>query len=367
MSALALHTMRFHQLLRRVRRPLARLIEQLALEQHTPVIDRLLMQLIKDHQGEFSGSTPRIVRSLRTRSDLAVFMIGDIAGAPATKVLKLPLTPDAQQSTTLHRQVVTTLHGLPELQEFCSLVPRALAWGRFEGQAYYLETALGGVAASDLVRQQAEPAMFKQQATRAILQLQAGTVRRELVDETLFATLAGNNLALLYRLTERWPDAALLRDKLQLIETCLRSQIAGRELPLVWTHGDYWPGNILVRPVDGRLRGIVDWDRASPQQLPLLDVLHLLVFTRMMQRRSNVGEELVSYFLPARFDPATRALIDQTLAQLRLPSDSAFLHAATLLYWSRFAAVNLSRYPSFQSDGRWLSKNVFFVLKRCMA
>src|SRR5215216_2223990 len=310
MASLALRTMRFHQLLRRVRRPLRQFVEQRALNRHIGLVQRLLMQLAVDQQSEFVDTAPRIVRAIRTRSDVAVFMIGESSTSAVTKVLKLPLTQEAEHSTTLHRQVVTTLHCLPKLLEFCSLVPRALAWGRFEGQAYYLETALGGVAASDLVRQQAEPAMLKQKAIHAILQLHAGTLRRQLVDETLFATLVGNNLALLYRLAERWPEATLLRNKLLLIETILRHQIAGRELPFVWTHGDYWPGNILVRPVDGTLRGIVDWDRASPQQLPLLDLLHLLVFTRMMQQRSSVGEELVSCFLPARFDAATRALID---------------------------------------------------------
>jgi len=367
MSTLALHTMRFHQLLQRVRRPLKQLVEQLALEQHTPIVDRLLMQLIKDHQGEFSGSVPRIASALRTRSDVAIFMISDIAGAPATKVLKLPLTLDAQQSIKLHHKVVDALRNQPELEDFCVLVPRALAWGVFEGQAYYLETALPGMVTSNLIRQRKDPTSLKQNAVHAILRLHTGTLRREVVDDMLFAAIAGNDLALLYQLAERWPEAALLRHKLQSLEAILRSQIYGRELCFAWSHGDYWPGNILMQPPDGLLSGIVDWDRATPQQLPLLDVLHLFAFIRKMQQRSEVGEEIVNYLLPAQFDISERALIDQALEQLGLPTSSAFLQSAVLLYWLRFAAANLARYSQLRKDNRWLAKNVYIVLKRGVA
>jgi Phosphotransferase enzyme family len=367
MSTLALRTLRFHQLLQRVRRPLAQFVEQLALEQHTPVVDRLLMQLIKDHQGEFSGGAPRIVSALRTRSDVAMFMISDIAGAPATKILKLPLTPDAQQSIKLHHKAVDALHNQHELQEFCALVPRALAWGIFEGQAYYLETALPGIVTSDLIRQRNDPTPLKQAAIQAILRLHVGTLRREIVDDVLFAAIAGNDLALLYQLAERWSEAALLRAKLQSLEAILRGQMHGRELSFAWSHGDYWPGNILAQPGDGALSGIVDWDRATPGQLPLLDVLHFLAFVRKMQQRSEVGEEIVTYLLPAQFDITERTLIDQALEQLGLPTNSAFLQSVVLLYWLRFAAANLARYAQLRKDDRWLSKNVFIVLKRGMA
>jgi len=47
-----------------------------------------------------------------------------------------------------------------------------------------------------------------------------------------------------------------------------------------------------------------------------------------------------------------------------LPTSGEFFQAITLLYWLRFAATNLSRYPAFQRDSRWLKNNVFLVLKR---
>ena len=158
--------------------------------------------------------------------------------------------------------------------------------------------------------------MLKQAAVQAILRLHAGTLHREIVDDVLFATIAGNDLALLYQLAERWPEAALLRSKLQSLEAILRSQLYGRELSFAWSHGDYWPGNILVQPTDGAISGIVDWDRASAEQIPLHDLLHLLAYTRKLQRRSDLGEAIVSYLLPAAFDKYERSLVKEAIEGL---------------------------------------------------
>jgi aminoglycoside phosphotransferase (APT) family kinase protein len=184
------------------------------------------------------------------------------------------------------------------------------------------------------------------------------------MDDTIFARLAGDDLALLHRLAERWPETAALRQKLRLLEELLRRQLHGRELPFSWTHGDFWPGNLLMQQLGGAITGIVDWDRASADQLPLHDLLHLLAYTRKMQRRSELGEEIVSYLLPAAFDKHEATLVREALEALGLPADARFFQAATLLYWLRFAAANLSRYPAFRSDSRWLRNNVFLVLKR---
>src|SRR5581483_11120682 len=132
---------------RRVRRPLAQFVEHRALDRYVPQVGRLLAQLAQEQPSLALQSAPAIVRGIRTRSDVAVFLLGERPASQVSLVLKLPLTREAEQSTELHRQVVATLHGYPDLQEFCRLVPRPLAWGTFEGQAYYLETALDGVAA----------------------------------------------------------------------------------------------------------------------------------------------------------------------------------------------------------------------------
>jgi aminoglycoside phosphotransferase (APT) family kinase protein len=364
MSELALHNTLIQRLMRRVRKPWTRRAARKELGLQTVFAEHLLVQLAHDGQLGPVGDTPQITSIMRTRSDVVVALLSASATDAPRLVLKLPLTTDAERSTTGHRQVAITLHELPELHSFSSFVPRPIAWGDWQGRPYYLETAVPGVGAADLVRRQAEPVLMKQDAARLILQLHVSTLRRKVVDEALFARLAGQDLALLRRLSGGWPEAALLAKKLDALEHLLRRQIAGRELPFSWTHGDFWPGNLLIDPSTGAIGGVVDWDRASADQIPLHDLMHLLAYTRKLQRRSELGEEIVTYLLPAAFDRYERSLVKEAIEQLDLPASVEFFQAITLLYWLRFAAANLERYPAFQRDSRWLKNNVFLVLKR---
>ena len=364
MSELALPNALIQRVMRRVRKPWTRHAARKELGRQAAFAAQLLAQLARDGQLGPDAESLQITSTVLTRSDVVVALIGVSAQDAPRLVLKLPLTPDAERSTTDHRQVVVTLHQLPELHAFCAFVPRAVAWGDLQGRPYYLETALPGVGAADLVRRHAEPVAMLHDAASLIGQLHVGTLRHRMVDEALFARLAGDDLTLLRQLAVGWPEAALLSQKLEQLDELLRRQIAGRELPFSWAHGDFWPGNLLIQPADGGIGGIVDWDRASADQIPLHDLLHLLAYTRKLQRRSELGEEIVSYLLPAAFDKYARSLVKEAIEQLELPTSVEFFRAITLLYWLRFAATNLSRYPAFQCDSRWLKNNVFLVLKR---
>lgn len=364
MSELVLSNTLIQRLMRRTRKPWMRYVAQKELGRQIAFAERLLTQLARDGGAGSAGRSLCVTSALHTRSDVVVVLIADRGSNEPRMALKLPLTPGAERSTTDHRQVVRMLHQLPELQAFCALVPRAISWGNYEGRPYYLETALPGVAAADLMRHQAEPASLKQEAARLSRQLHQGTMRRRVVDKALFTRLVDGELMLLRRHAERWPEAELLLRKLKLLEALLRGQICGRELPFSWTHGDFWPGNLLLRRVDGAISGIVDWDRASAEQIPLHDMLHLLAYTRKMRRHTELGKEIVSYLLPAAFDKNERSLVGEAMAHLELPTSAEFFQAITLLYWLRFAAANLWRYPAYRSDGRWLKANVFLVLKR---
>jgi hypothetical protein len=364
MIDLALRSMRFHRLLKRVGRPWQRHAERKAIGRYSEYAGRLLGQLADDGQVGFGGAAPQITHAMRTRSDVVVMLLDCAGSQQPRQILKLPLTPGAEQSTAYHRQVVMGLHQMPALERFCALVPRSLTWGEYERQSYYIETALPGIGAGELLRERREPATLLHDATRAILDLHCATAQRQVVDERVFARLAGDDLSKLRQRAQHWPEAALLLRRLRALEELLRSSLIGCDLPFAWVHGDYWPGNILVHPGDGSLSGIIDWDRASAQQLPVLDVLHLLAYTHKMRRRTALGEEIVSYLLPAAFSSEERALVDETFERLWMPKEAAFTRSVVLLYWLRFAAANLDRYPSYENDREWMRDNVYLVLKR---
>jgi SAM-dependent methyltransferase len=58
-----------------------------------------------------------------------------------------------------------------------------------------------------------------------------------------------------------------------LLDRCLEAAagLHGTALPLVVCHGDYWAGNVMV--AGGRVRGVIDWERAGLDELPLWDLV----------------------------------------------------------------------------------------------
>jgi hypothetical protein len=134
MFDLAIRTTRLHRLLKGVRKPWAHYLERRDLDRFSALAQRLFEQLARDSQIDFSGA-PRIAHAIKTRSDVAVLLVAAPSGE-VSRVLKLPLSPGAEQSIAAHRQVLIALHQAPGLEHFRELIPRPLGWGEFEGQAY---------------------------------------------------------------------------------------------------------------------------------------------------------------------------------------------------------------------------------------
>lgn len=355
------------RMLRRVQRPWTRYVAAKELERQCVFAQQLLVHLQQGQQGEFTGRTLTMAAAHVTRSDVVVAMLHDNSSAAALAVLKLPLTPDAHDSLARHRQVITLLHSLPALHAFGAFVPRSLAWNEYADRSYYIETAMPGRVARDLLAQPHLVQALLETAAHTILQLHLHTQQRHVIDEAIFARLAAHKLDLLARFAHTWPDTALLQQKLAQLRKLLRSQLVGQLLPLSWIHGDFWLGNILAEPDSGTVSGIIDWDRAAADEFPLHDLLHLLAYTRKLSRQTELGEEVIGYLLATAFNQSERMLVDQALTQLALPNDAEFIQIAIWLYWLRLVTANLLRYPKFRTDGRWLSKNIFLVLKQGLA
>ena len=52
------------------------------------------------------------------------------------------------------------------------------------------------------------------------------------------------------------------------------------ELPAVWVHGDFAPWNF--RRMDGEKIAVVDWEEASPDSLPLYDLVHFYLIQNFL-------------------------------------------------------------------------------------
>jgi hypothetical protein len=133
------------------------------------------------------------------------------------------------------------------------------------------------------------------------------------------------------------------------------------DLPRGIGHGDFWTGNLLA--AGDRLRGVIDWAAARPDQLPLLDLINLLVGER---ESKYFGRALYDYLLPwarAGGDAVSRAYCDR----LGLDIGPSQLEALSVAWWLERVARELEEYGDRVRRPEWLERNVALVLDALLA
>ncbi len=70
------------------------------------------------------------------------------------------------------------------------------------------------------------------------------------------------------------------------LDADVRELVIGRSLPLVFAHGDFKIENLVFDRCTRRLQGVIDWELAERDGLPLLDLLYLLLYNRTLRGES---------------------------------------------------------------------------------
>ncbi|MDP8910335.1 MAG: polysaccharide deacetylase family protein [Chloroflexota bacterium] len=150
-------------------------------------------------------------------------------------------------------------------------------------------------------------------------------------------------------------------DQLKLVER-LRREVTARThgLPVGGGHGDFWSQNLMVH--GGRLRAVVDWEWASTDSLPLLDLLDFWTEMGGGGRRGlppGVGFTEVLWPLVRRGgDERLRRLAEAT----GTPTDTGTLEGLVMAHWLlRTARAGVSD-PQRVEDPIWFRDNVMSPL-----
>jgi thiamine kinase-like enzyme len=135
----------------------------------------------------------------------------------------------------------------------------------------------------------------------------------------------------------------------------------GRRLRVSWVHGDFWLGNVLVEGDGASVTGIVDWDFAGSNELPVLDLLHLVVYTRTLVQRRELGGVVRNLVESEGWSPRELSMLRSCDPQLS--RDGHYARAALLLSWLRHLASNLAQSDRYLHSHVWLARNVEPVLR----
>jgi aminoglycoside phosphotransferase (APT) family kinase protein len=286
-------------------------------------------------------------------------MLGPPGGAPGA-VLKLALTSEARRSLSRERTALAAIEADERLADWHHLLPGILAEGELEGALYMLERALRGRNAVSVLGSAA--------ARRRVQTLAADTIRT-LHDRTSVSTVAS------VATIDRWLSeplrlvgrAALAcrgasgRLALSRVAAEVRVSLVGRRLSASWIHGDFWLGNLLVAGEDGPATGIVDWDSAGHRELPVVDLFHLLAYTRTLVERRELGAVVRALLEGEGWTPHELSLLHSTDPEL--DADPSYARATLLLYWLRHLASNLAQSKRYLHSQVWMTRNVEPVLR----
>jgi aminoglycoside phosphotransferase (APT) family kinase protein len=228
-------------------------------------------------------TTSDIGRLELTSTDVVVAVLEASSRAPSA-VIKVALTAQAAAGLEREREVLDALGADERLGDWRKLVPRPYADGTACGRRYRIDSGLAGRSVLG---------QLGDTATRTRLLESAAATIHILHRRSATPVVGGDELV------HRWIDAhvqvvanggAARRERFRRLRQELREAIGQTAFSAGWVHGDYWLGNLLYSTVGGFPDGVVDWDAAGRPELPLHDVLHLLLYTRRLVTGKEIGE-----------------------------------------------------------------------------
>lgn len=276
-------------------------------------------------------------------------------------VIKLPSIDAETRALRRQQHAMKTIRESPSIGEWRKLIPRSVHEGRSAGRAFFVEQALPGRSAYELLESHSRVELLCQ-AARMIRGLHERTGIGVMADTDAFRCWVSAPLVRLRRVGEEAPGTRDWSGALASMEEELHETMVGRIVWRSWIHGDFWLGNVLMQPSQG-VTGLVDWDRAGPAELAFQDVIHLLLVTRLFAHPTQTffGEVVSGFLNGAVWTDEEQQVLSE--ADVPFPaSDTRGQRALVLLCWIRRMLSDLDATDSPPSD-LWIRRNIDVVLE----
>jgi aminoglycoside phosphotransferase (APT) family kinase protein len=316
------------------------------------------------HDGSVPGADPRakVTAVKATSTGVVVFVLAPPGGLPCA-VVKMPITVAAAAGLARETATLASLHGDVRLGEWRGLLPRPLATGTIDGHPYRVDSVLPGASISGPLTDPIARAALLGGAAQTVAALHQATARTVRADSEIREMWIDAHIAELERrMRQHRTHAPLLRR----LHGELHDSLAGRTLSAGRIHGDYWLGNLLFAGAGSTSpapTGIVDWETAAPLELPLHDQLHLVLYTRRLIAKRELGGIVRQLLGAGGWSADEQAVLDRNRTWGRDVSSLSDRHAL-LLYWLRQVATHARQQPQVPGYRYrlWERRNVLAVL-----
>ncbi len=268
-------------------------------------------------------------------------------------IVRIPLSPAgtkrAQQEQEALRKAREALVGAGEWPE----IPRPLLEGELERTPFFVQDALPGLPGHGMMTNRSQAARCKKLALNFLLRLHLAA-RSDLVLGKAEWNLHVRPIIAegLQAMEERAGISA------EALNQQLMRVLVGLRLPLVFRHGDYWPGNLFFDAKAERITGVIDWDRAQPKSLPLLDLLDTVISCRAEEEQA-VSPRILGRMLQEGLAREDLALVEQYLGAMGFSLTEEQLRAFLKLDWLVRVTVRAApRHSAWWGEFEWLRENV---------
>jgi hypothetical protein len=203
---------------------------------------------------------------------------------------------------------------------------------------------------------------MQREAAGLLRTLHLGTARTVLVDHQWLNRWVDARLLLISQVLAAQKPAFDCAASIARLKEELHSRLRGQSLMVSWIHGDFWPGNLLLGEDGTTLTGIVDWDKASQDELPLHDLLNLLLYTRKLTLLHGAADIVAAVTGGVDWTTHERMLLREL--EWALPVEQVGERALVVLYWLREVTETLAVIPSYARDRQYIAENIVAILQR---
>jgi aminoglycoside phosphotransferase (APT) family kinase protein len=251
--------------------------------------------------------------------------------------------------------VLKQLRNYPLPQPLKALLPTRLAAGDIAGHGFTVDEALPG-------SQHLGPNFARDLAAISLIgELHQATAQEMTVDHETLEVWLGAPLRTITALLRPIP-LPLPRDALNRLVVKVQRDLLGKSVKVSWIHGDFWAGNLLIDGVSRAITGVIDWDLAAFPELPVHDVLQMLLLSRTLARRESLGQIVAGLLNGGSWTINERKLLETAVWA---STDDVAQSTLLLLYWLRYIAAIGQQQEQYVDHSVliWRLRNVYPVLR----
>ena len=292
-------------------------------------LNRLLTDLTQRGMLPVQPQEPFVVKRYQIFPGKVILSVGQAHAPYGEKVVVLPL-----QATVLARlrHEAAILQALARTDvQLASLIPTFYGEGCVHQQQYFVQSELPGVSVD-----MDGPWLHEvtQHAVQVLRTFHAETAQSHIVDNAVFTRLFSHPLQCVNNKLGPATTGAV-----ELIEAALREQVWGKSMPTVWTHGDYKIENVLIDRRTRAVQGVIDWDLSQPEGLPLLDLLYLIAYNRVIREGRVIAELFLDCLLPTRLSTFEEAMYQTYIRDIGI--DDTIIEALHIMFWIHHVAYRV--------------------------